>query len=201
MYERFISSSMLTGMRLCQCVMSVRCEPASGGSGPARSQMSRFLTSSALSSMNFRRGSTWSPISVVNIWSASVWSSARTCSSVRFVGIHRRGPQRVRVHLAEALVAVDGDALLAGGDEELDEFVERSTRTSASALLAAASGRRASAAFGSAASLVASSSGAPPIAVSLAVAPRSPPRPVRRVRRRPAVVLTHHRAADALDRR
>ena len=39
--------------------------------------------------------------------------------------IHRRLPQRVRVHLAEALVAVDGDAFLAGGDEELDEVVER----------------------------------------------------------------------------
>src|SRR5207247_4480587 len=35
-------------------------------------QTSRFFTSSALSSMNLRRGSTWSPISVVNIRSASV---------------------------------------------------------------------------------------------------------------------------------
>src|SRR4029453_19052905 len=49
-------------------------------------QMSRFLTSSALSSMNLRRGSTWSPISVVNIRSASVWSSAFTCSRVRLAG-------------------------------------------------------------------------------------------------------------------
>ena len=35
-------------------------------------QISRLRTSSAWSSMNLRRGSTWSPISVVNIWSASV---------------------------------------------------------------------------------------------------------------------------------
>ena len=33
--------------------------------------------------------------------------------------------KRVRVHLAETLVAVDGDPLLAGGDEELDQVVER----------------------------------------------------------------------------
>src|SRR5204862_7105187 len=39
--------------------------------------------------------------------------------------IHRGFPQRVRVHLAEALVAVDRDPFLAGGDEELDEVVER----------------------------------------------------------------------------
>ena len=38
----------------------------------SRLQTSRFLTSSALSSMNLRRGSTWSPMSVVNIRSASV---------------------------------------------------------------------------------------------------------------------------------
>ena len=94
--------------------------------------MSRFLTSSALSSMNLRRGSTWSPISVVNIRSASVWSSAFTCSSVRLRRIHRRLPQRVRVHLAKALVAIDRDALLAGGDEELDEIVERFDLTSTS---------------------------------------------------------------------
>ena len=33
--------------------------------------------------MNLRRGSTWSPIRVVNIRSASAWSSALTWSSVR----------------------------------------------------------------------------------------------------------------------
>jgi hypothetical protein len=39
--------------------------------------------------------------------------------------IHRRGPQRVRVHLTETLVAIDGDTLAARGDEELDETHRR----------------------------------------------------------------------------
>src|SRR3970040_212119 len=39
--------------------------------------------------------------------------------------VHRGRPERVRVHLAEALVAVDRHALLAGGGEELDEVVQR----------------------------------------------------------------------------
>src|SRR6478672_4756814 len=39
-------------------------------------------------------------------------------------GVHGRFPEGVRVHLAETLVAVDVEALLAGGDEELDQRVE-----------------------------------------------------------------------------
>src|ERR1035441_6740086 len=45
--------------------------------------MSRFLTSSALSSMNLRRASTSSPISVVKMASVSVRSSSFTSSRVR----------------------------------------------------------------------------------------------------------------------
>ncbi len=78
MYERFISSSMLTG--ILEKAMSVMVLDAVlrvlGGSGAGcehpLAQMSRFFTSSALSSMNLRRGSTWSPMSVVNIRSASM---------------------------------------------------------------------------------------------------------------------------------
>src|SRR5437763_858672 len=48
--------------------------------------MSRFVASSACRSMNSRRGSTASPMSVVNMSSASAMSSACTSSSVRFAG-------------------------------------------------------------------------------------------------------------------
>ena len=44
------------------------------------------------------------------------------------VGLHRRRPELLGVHLAEPLVAVDRHALLAGGDEELHELVERVER-------------------------------------------------------------------------
>ena len=84
------------------------------------------------------------------------------------LGIHRRGPQRVRVHLAETLVAVDGDALLAGGDEEVDERVDVLPASRPAPLARPRAGTRDG--FGSAASLVASSSGAPPMAVSSAAA-------------------------------
>ena len=40
-------------------------------------------------------------------------------------GIHRRFPQRVGIHLAEALVAVHREAAAAGVHEVLDELVER----------------------------------------------------------------------------
>ena len=64
----------------CLVASSLRSSLRAGPESPATSHesrvtslyTSRFFTSSALSSMNFRRGSTWSPISVVNIRSASV---------------------------------------------------------------------------------------------------------------------------------
>src|SRR6185503_7000733 len=49
-------------------------------------QISRFFTSSAFSSMNLRRDSTSSPISVVKIFSVSAISSSFTCSKVRRSG-------------------------------------------------------------------------------------------------------------------
>ena len=39
--------------------------------------------------------------------------------------VHRRFPELLRVHLAKTLVAVDRDALLAGGEEVVDKFVDR----------------------------------------------------------------------------
>src|SRR5207247_9639395 len=49
-------------------------------------QTSRFFTNFAFSSMNLRRGSTSSPISVSNSCDASSASSIVTLSSVRLVG-------------------------------------------------------------------------------------------------------------------
>src|SRR4029434_10655924 len=101
MYERFISSSMLTGWwdaAKSDIGLATRsCELGAQGWGlePADEEeerrslhpyTSRFLTSSALSSMNLRRGSTWSPISVVNIRSATGRSCALHWSRVRFWG-------------------------------------------------------------------------------------------------------------------
>ena len=40
------------------------------------------------------------------------------------VRIHRRRPQLLRVHLTEALIAVDGHALFAGVDEVLEQRLE-----------------------------------------------------------------------------
>ena len=55
---------------------------------PRRShQMSRFSTVSAFFSMNSRRGSTWSPISVVNTSSALTASSILTCIRRRVSGL------------------------------------------------------------------------------------------------------------------
>src|SRR6202044_2260700 len=47
---------------------------------------SRLATARALSSMNARRGSTWSPISIEKMRSAAKESSSVTCARVRGVG-------------------------------------------------------------------------------------------------------------------
>src|SRR5437899_983827 len=60
---------------------------AGASPGPTQAdQISRFFTSSALSSMNLRRASTSSPISVVKIASQAAISSSFTESSVRRSG-------------------------------------------------------------------------------------------------------------------
>src|SRR3989440_3229754 len=58
--------------------IALRMEPASALESPATRQISRFTTSRALSSMNLRRASTFSPISVVEISSAATASSSRS---------------------------------------------------------------------------------------------------------------------------
>ena len=63
--------------------------------------------------MKSRRGSTTSPMSVENTSSASsVWLDPDLEEGAR-LGIEGGLPELLRVHLAEALVALDGDALAA----------------------------------------------------------------------------------------
>ena len=85
-------------------------------------QTSRLATFSAFSWMNSRRGSTTSPIRRVKISSAtSAWATS-TWSSARLVGIERGLPELLGVHLAQALVALDGEALAAGGEDRLEQL-------------------------------------------------------------------------------
>ena len=77
--------------------------------GHKRSYTSRFLTLSALSSMNWRRGSTSSPISLVNISSASTAFNAVRSNAQEFSarGIHGGLEEFFGVHFAEALEPLD----------------------------------------------------------------------------------------------
>ena len=63
--------------------------------------------------MNARRGSTASPIRIVKISSALTESSMVTWRKVRFPGVHGRLPELLGVHLAQALVPLDREALFA----------------------------------------------------------------------------------------
>ena len=83
------------------------------------SQVSRFSTFSAFCWMNSRRGSTTSPISLVKMSSASARSSTLTCKQRARLGVQRGFPQLVGVHLAQTLVALQGQALLALGQDRL----------------------------------------------------------------------------------
>ena len=80
---------------------------------PTRPQVSRFSTLSAFCWMNSRRGSTSSPISFVKTSSASSSSSTRTCRSVRASGSRVVSQSWLGVHLAQALVALERQPLLA----------------------------------------------------------------------------------------
>ena len=79
------------------------------------------LALSALSWMNSRRGSTTSPISLVKMSSASSTSLTLTCSSERAFGVERGLPELLGVHLAEAFVALQRQALAAGVGHRLEE--------------------------------------------------------------------------------
>ena len=85
--------------------------------------------------MNSRRGSTWSPISVVKISSAATASSILHLHQSPRLGIHRRFPELFRVHFAEALVALDRLALLGLRHEPIDSLREGSHVTTLLAAL------------------------------------------------------------------
>jgi hypothetical protein len=90
--DRYPFSLALRHVCIPLCAWGLQREGVAGRSGhPAyrrghATQISRFFTVSAWSSMNLRRGSTSSPMSVENMRSASTPSSTRTCSSVRVSG-------------------------------------------------------------------------------------------------------------------
>ena len=82
--------------------------------------------------MNSRRGSTTSPISLEKISSASSSSPTFTCISVRTSRFERGLPELLRVHLAQAFVALHGNALAAGGEDGIQQAAAgRSTGVSA----------------------------------------------------------------------
>ena len=92
---------------------------------PSAAQTSRFLTPSALLSMNARRGSTSSPISVEKISSDVIASSICTRSRRRTLGIHRRLPQLSGVHFAQALVALQRHRAPRLGEQPFERHPER----------------------------------------------------------------------------
>src|SRR5437764_249315 len=95
--------------------------------------MSRLRVFSAFSSMNFRRGSTSSPMSVEKIMSASTASSIFTWSRVRVAGVivggragvHRDLARERRQHMAVAALALQDVEHLLEPDRLLDELFER----------------------------------------------------------------------------
>ena len=87
------------------------------GASPA-AQMSRLRTLRASVLMKSLRGSTRSPMSIVKIASASPASSTSTLQQRPRLRVHRRLPELVGVHLAEALEALDAQVL---GRELLDD--------------------------------------------------------------------------------
>ena len=71
--------------------------------------------------MKSRRGSTRSPIRVEKVSSAEVGVADPDLQQRADFGVERRLPQLLRVHLAEALVAVDLDAAAAEFHDRLDQ--------------------------------------------------------------------------------
>src|SRR5687768_3593854 len=145
MYERFISSSMLIGMRFGSRAFMKSIGIRNQESGPrARSQAPPWASDvqvphvqrvvfdelpSRLDLVAHQRGEHLVRLGVV------LGADLQQGPVLR---VHRRRPERVWIHLAKALVAVDRDALLAGGDEEFDELVDG--RQSDVGILAAAAG-------------------------------------------------------------
>src|SRR6185503_2648150 len=123
MYERFISSSMLTGV--CFGTRSaIRCQAlgVETSSGSLDVEVLHVegvvldVLAARLDLVAHQRGEHQVGLGVV---------LGAHLQQRPHLGIHGGGPELLGIHLAEALVAVDGDALLAGGDEEFDQFIER----------------------------------------------------------------------------
>src|SRR4051812_27985377 len=121
MYERFISSSMLTGIRFCGLDVLIRCAYRveyswRRGSDVEIPDIERVVLDELAARLHLvahqRREHL---IGFGVVFSADLKQRA-------MVRVHRGVPQRIGVHLAQALVAVDSDALLAGGDEEFHEL-------------------------------------------------------------------------------
>src|SRR6185436_18608876 len=121
MYERFISSSMLIGMRLPVGVVMY----LSGGPDASQARGLHVEVShvegvvfdelaTRLDLITHKGGEHLVSLGVV------LGADLQQGTVLR---IHRRRPQRVRVHLAKTLVAIDGDALAASCDKELHELV------------------------------------------------------------------------------
>src|SRR5256885_8595958 len=108
MYERFISSSMLTGCWLAATISDIEVLDVEGvvfDELPARFDL-----------ITHERGEHQVCFGV--IFGTHLQQGADGW-------IHRRFPELLWVHLAETLVAVDRDALLSGGNEIVDDLVER----------------------------------------------------------------------------
>ena len=90
-------------------------QPRNNSATVAKHQTSRFATLSALSWMKSRRGSTRSPMSSENRMPIVGRRSSliSTLSSVRTLGSSVVSQSWLGVHLAEALVALERDALAA----------------------------------------------------------------------------------------
>src|SRR5262245_31127134 len=131
MYERFISSSMLTGMRLVVGVVMNFAGPPEGSPyvRARRDTSARVLhvkvldvecvvfdeLAAGLDLITHQGGEHLIRLRVV--FGANLQQRA-------ILWIHRGRPQRIRVHFAETLVAIEGDALPAGGQEEFNELVD-----------------------------------------------------------------------------
>jgi hypothetical protein len=83
---------------------------------------SRFRTSSAFSSINFRRLSTSSPISVEKMFSVSARSCKIHLQQRARLGAHGCRPQLIRVHFAQPFVALYGNLARAFALDMLQQF-------------------------------------------------------------------------------
>ena len=89
-----------------------------------RGYTSMLPARSALVSMKSRRGSTSSPISMVNTRSASMASSICTLQQAAHGGVHGGFPQLRGVHFAQAFVALAAGGAFGLGDQPVHGLAE-----------------------------------------------------------------------------